>query len=110
MEVEQKLTFYSFSVVTGTPPTITEDATIRAAPALLSRIESNHRTLWILGQVELCLVWGKVLTSGSLNGNGRTADFEFRSAPMNEASGNGGVRYLLSTRRRTRQTPQCWQK
>jgi hypothetical protein len=53
------LNFKSCSVISGTPPSIRIDSTIRAAPALL-RQPSLYPQNKLLGEVELCLIWEKV--------------------------------------------------
>jgi hypothetical protein len=47
-------------VITGTPPSIREDATIRMAPEILKGIDIPPPILQILAEAELCLLWGKV--------------------------------------------------
>jgi len=56
----------SYSVITGTPPSIREDATIRIAPEILKGIDVSTRVLQILAEAELCLLWGKVPTPTQL--------------------------------------------
>ncbi|KAH9210049.1 hypothetical protein DL95DRAFT_343628 [Leptodontidium sp. 2 PMI_412] len=47
------------SIVTGTPPSIREDSTIRAAPEILGHFNVGPRIRQVLAEVELCLLWGK---------------------------------------------------
>jgi hypothetical protein len=47
-------------VITGTPPSIREDATIRIAPEILKGVDLSTSILQILAEAELCLLWGKV--------------------------------------------------
>ncbi|KUJ10467.1 uncharacterized protein LY89DRAFT_740179 [Mollisia scopiformis] len=49
-----------FSVVTGTPPSIRIDATIRAAPQILDNIDVGHGPRQILSEAELCIHWDKI--------------------------------------------------
>ncbi|KFY80001.1 hypothetical protein V499_01081 [Pseudogymnoascus sp. VKM F-103] len=46
------------SIISGTPPSIRIDSTIRAAPALLQEIGPNSQ-MRLFGEVELCLIWEK---------------------------------------------------
>jgi len=48
------------SLVTGAPPSIIEDATIRVAPELLTGLHNSDSVARLLGEVELCLLWSKV--------------------------------------------------
>jgi hypothetical protein len=50
----------SYSVITGTPPSIREDATVRIAPEILKGIDVSPSVLQVLAEAELCLLWGKV--------------------------------------------------
>lgn len=50
------------SLVTGSPPSISEDATIRLAPDTLKHINNTQATTRLLGEVELCMLWTKVRT------------------------------------------------
>jgi len=52
----------SYSVITGTPPSIREDATIHMAPEIFKGIDIPSPILQILAEAELCLLWGKVST------------------------------------------------
>ena len=56
----------SYSVVTGTPPSIREDATIHIAPEILKGVDVSSSVLEVLAEAELCLLWGKVSRSLSL--------------------------------------------
>jgi hypothetical protein len=57
----------SYSVITGTPPSIREDATIRIAPEILKGVDLSTSILQILAEAELCLLWGKVSNAPQLN-------------------------------------------
>lgn len=48
-----------YSLITRTPPTISEDSTIESAPTLLHDIQENAFVRKILAQVELYLLWAK---------------------------------------------------
>ena len=48
------------SLVTGSPPSISEDATIRLAPETLKHIHKTQAVTRLLGEVELCMLWSKV--------------------------------------------------
>jgi hypothetical protein len=52
---------YSGSQATRTPPSIRADASIRAASNLLNKIGVNARIGRLLGEVELCLFWERVI-------------------------------------------------
>jgi hypothetical protein len=58
--------FSSYSVITGTPPSIREDATIRIAPEILKDIDLSSSVLQVLAEAELCLLWGKVTAHSSI--------------------------------------------
>ncbi|KAH8660280.1 hypothetical protein BX600DRAFT_499485 [Xylariales sp. PMI_506] len=47
------------SILTGTPPTMRIDSSIRVAPALLNNI-SQHPQIRLVGEVELCIIWENV--------------------------------------------------
>lgn len=49
--------------MSGTPPSIPIDSTIRAAPSLMREI-GMHPQARLLAEIELCLIWEKV---GSYN-------------------------------------------
>ena len=48
------------SLVTGSPPSISEDATIRLAPETLKHLNNTEAITRLLGEVELCMLWTKV--------------------------------------------------
>jgi hypothetical protein len=48
------------SLVTGSPPSIVEDATIRLAPEVLRVLHNRDSITRMLGEVELCLLWNQV--------------------------------------------------
>lgn len=48
------------SLVTGSPPTIREDASIRLAPEILRNVNNKAEVMRLLGEVELCLLWSEV--------------------------------------------------
>lgn len=47
------------ALLTGTPPTIREDATITSSPLLLANCKDNPSISRVLAEVELCLLWGQ---------------------------------------------------
>lgn len=47
------------SLLTRTPPTIREDASIRCAPALLENLKEDPVVRHVLAEVDLCLLWGQ---------------------------------------------------
>ncbi|KAH7314315.1 hypothetical protein BKA65DRAFT_516581 [Rhexocercosporidium sp. MPI-PUGE-AT-0058] len=53
------------SIITGTPPSIREDSTIRAASEILGHFNVGPRILQVLAEVELCLLWGKASVHAS---------------------------------------------
>ncbi|KAH8811043.1 hypothetical protein F5884DRAFT_854404 [Xylogone sp. PMI_703] len=50
----------STAIVTGTPPTIRGDSSIRVASSLLQGADANPQISGLLGEVELCLLWEKI--------------------------------------------------
>ncbi|KAH8621480.1 hypothetical protein IG631_23881 [Alternaria alternata] len=44
-------------MITGTPPTISPDATIRASPMLLQDLKSEVTVQALVADAELCLIW-----------------------------------------------------
>lgn len=51
------------SLVTGSPPSVSEDGTIRLAPEILKHLHKTQAVTRLLGEVELCLMWTKVSSS-----------------------------------------------
>ena len=49
-----------YALITRTPPTISEDTTIRSAPIVLHNLRGNIFVRRILSQVDLYLLWGRV--------------------------------------------------
>ncbi|PVH73242.1 hypothetical protein DL98DRAFT_538490 [Cadophora sp. DSE1049] len=64
-EIMKTMAFRNHSIVTGTPPSIREDSTIRAAPEILGHFNVGQRILQVLAEVELCLLWGKASVHAS---------------------------------------------
>lgn len=50
---------HSYAIVTGTPPTICSDASIRAARGVFAGVSVSPQLKHLLGEVELCLIWKK---------------------------------------------------
>lgn len=49
-----------YALITRTPPTISEDTTIRSAPVVLQTLQGNILVRKVLSQVDLYLVWGQI--------------------------------------------------
>lgn len=64
------------AVLTGSPPTIRGDSSIRAATTLFSQINTPPQYWRLLGEVELCLLWEKASVLDS-----RLGEWWCRSAP-----------------------------
>jgi hypothetical protein len=61
------------AIVTGTPPTITADASIRAATSLLASLKAIPAIVVIVAEAELCLLWYKVCKHHNTTGCGGTS-------------------------------------
>lgn len=80
------------SLVTGTPPTMRVDLSIRAVPELLDQIGRNPPSTNLFGAVELFLIWEKTSTQHPQLGewwclpdpNERSADENVTEALLNE--------------------------
>ncbi|KFX95781.1 hypothetical protein O988_05637 [Pseudogymnoascus sp. VKM F-3808] len=53
-------TSHHVSIVTGTPPSINADASIRAAATVLESLKSNDDVRQTLQEAQLCLLWDKL--------------------------------------------------
>lgn len=77
--------------MTGTPPSIPIDSTIRAAPIIMDRIGMNPQAC-LFGEVELSLIWEKVRTLQNLCGRHFSHN---RRSVLTGSLRNGGASVIL---------------
>lgn len=76
--------------MTGTPPTIPVDLTIRAAPRIMDEIGMNPQAA-LFGEVELAIIWEKV---GRVSSFPLPCLYSFRSDHKSNLE-NGGLNMIL---------------